>query len=171
MNTMTEEEFTQLLLALLNRQRPGKPPMHSVLDLLALPAAELLDLGTELPDEVFLLYVQVLKSNRQEGLFTKLMGEHEEENRARVDAFFNRYMGLVLEPAEQSADFNPLLFYIPPESFQDLSFVQSREAFFKRQTIVHINEFLDAHFTAPRQFHAEEQDAAWNFFFGELLKL
>lgn len=168
---MSEEELEQLLLALLNRLRIGKELLRDIASLVALPSAELLDLAAELPDEVFLLYVQVLKHHKQAGLFAKFMGEHEEDNRARVDAFFNRYMGLVLDGNEQETDFNPLLYYIPPDSFQDLSFVQSREAFFKRQTIAQINEFLELHFDLPAPFHPDEQDLAWNFFFGELLKL
>ena len=170
-DSMNEEELARLLLALLNQLRPKARPLVAVEDLTALPAAELLDLSKALPDEIFLLYVQVLKHHRSGGLFAKLMGDHEEENRVRVDEFFKRYMGLVLEPAETVADFNPLLYYIPPEGFQDLGFIQSREAFFKRQTMAHINEFLDVHFDLPTPFHPEEQDKAWNFFFAELLKL
>jgi len=168
---MSEEDLEALLVALLNRLHPGMRPLRNVDDLLASPSANLLDMAQVLPDEVFLLYVQVLKRHRRAGLFDKLMGEHEELNRGRVDAFFKRYMDLVLDPASQDVDFNPLLYYIPPDSFQDLGFVQSREAFFKRQTIAHINEYLEAHFDLPAPFGPGEQDAAWNFFFGELLKL
>lgn len=168
---MLNDELTGLLLAFLNRLRPSTAPLGQVSDLVALPASALLDLALPLPDEVFLLYVQVLKQNSREGLFAKLMGDHEESNRMRVDAFFKRYMGLVLEPAELERDFNPLIYYIPPEAFQDIGFVQSREAFFKRQTIAHINEFLQLHFENQKPFHAGEQDLAWNFFFGELLKI
>lgn len=165
------EELDKLLLRYLDSLRPGMAPLGGIGELSALPSRELLDLALRLPDEVFLLYVQVLKRQGSEGLFTKLMGEHEEENRSRVDAFFKRYMGLVLEPAESIPDYNPLLYYIPAESFQDLGFVQSREPFFKRQTIAHINEFLATHFAEAPVYAPGEQENAWNFFFGELLKI
>jgi len=160
----------QLVLELLNELNGGNPPLREPSDLALLSTRQLLELGDRCPTELLPLFVRFLKESRGgPRLFDKLMGEHEEENRILVDRFFSRYMELVMEPAE--VDFNPLAMYLLPEMFHDLALIQTREPFFKRQTIVHINEFLMLHFELNEGFAPGEQDQAWNFFFGELLKV
>ena len=160
----------RLVLDILNQLHGGQPPIHEPRDLALLNTRSLLELADKLPNPLLPIFVRFLKESRGgSGLFEKLMGEHEEENRELVDRFFGRYMGMVMEP--NAGDDNPLLLYLDPEMFHDLAFIQTRETFFKRQTIAHINEFLALHFEFDQAFGPGEQDRAWNFFFGELLKV
>ncbi len=160
----------RLVLDILNELNGGNPPIHNPQDLALLSSRQLLELVDRLPPELLPLLVRFLKESRGGvRLFEKLMGDHEEENRALVDRFFQRYFELVMEPSVQEE--NPLLAYIDPAMFHDLVFIQTREAFFKRQQIVHINEFLAIHFELDRPYLPGEQDKAWEFFFGELLKV
>lgn len=160
----------QIFLDFLDGLQGGKPPIRSVQDLIALDSATLLSLADKLPGELLPLLVRTLKES-QEGnvLFQKLMGDHDEDNRELVDRFFYRYMNLVVEdPLEE---YNPLIHYLDPEMFRDIALIQSRELFFKRQSIVHINEFLSLHFQLDEEFQPGQQDEAWAFFFGELLRV
>ena len=160
----------QLVLDLLNTLHGGNPPIREPRDLALLSSKQILTLIDLTPPELLPLVVRFLKESRGgERLFEKLMGEHEEENRELVDKFFGRYFAMVMEPT--SPEENPLLCYIDPEMFHDLAFIQTRESFFKRQSIADINEFLGIHFNLDQQFVAGEQDKAWNFFFNELLKV
>lgn len=160
----------RLVLDILNDLQGGNPPIRSPQDLALLSSRQLLELIDKLPPELLPLVVRFLKEARGGiRLFEKLMGDHEEENRQLVDRFFQRYFELVMEPS--AIDENPLLAYIDPGMFHDLAFIQTREAFFKRQQIVHINEFLAIHFEMDKPFGPGEQDLAWDFFFGELLKV
>jgi hypothetical protein len=160
----------KLVLDILNQITGGNPPIRETKDLALLSSRQMLELADQTPQELLPLLVRFLKESRGGlRLFEKLMGEHEEENRELVDRFFARYFQLVMEPTEM--DDNPLLLYLDPEMFHDLALVQTRETFFKRQSILHINEFLAAHFHHARSFAPGEQDLAWNFFFSELLKV
>ena len=160
----------KLVLELLNQLNGGDPPIRDLQDLARLSSRQLLQLVDMTPQELLPLVVRFLKdSHGGVRLFEKLMGEHEEENRELVDRFFSRYFTLVMEPENQEE--NPLLFYLDPEMFHDLAFIQTREDFFKRQTILHINEFLATHFNLEKPFAPGEQDQAWSFFFTELLKV
>jgi len=139
-------------------------------DLALLSSRQLLELIDATPPELLPILVRFLKESRGGvRLFEKLMGDHEEDNRELVDRFFNRYYELVSEPG--AAEENPLLAYMDPAMFHDLALIQSREAFFKRQSIAHINEFLAVHMNLPPSFEAGEQEQAWEYFFHELLKL
>jgi len=160
----------KLVLDILNQITGGNPPIHETKDLALLSSRQLLELADQTPPELLPLLVRFLKESRGGlRLFEKLMGEHEEENRELVDRFFSRYFQLVMEPSE--IEENPLLLYLDPEMFHDLALVQTREGFFKRQSIACINEFLAAHFNHANPFAPGEQDLAWNFFFSELLKV
>ena len=146
----------------------GKKKFKTGMDLNYLDSGEILDLADKMPDELLPLFVQALKSGEKDGApFQKLMGDHEENNRVKVDRFFNRYMKLIL--GENDKIFNPLIAFIPPESFHDLAFIQSREVFFKSQTIDTINEFLSTHFNLKTSFQPTEQENAWRYFWKELL--
>ena len=102
----------------------------------------------------------------------RLMGDHEEDNRPLVDAFFERYRRSVLA-VEGPGDFNPLETYLPAHTLDDLAFVQSRQAFFLRQTCAVINEYLDGLFPAPNgkkhAFPAGEQEKAWAWFWDKVI--
>ncbi len=160
----------QLILDLLNQLMEGQVTLRHPNDLVQLPSTQLLRLCDRCPDALLPIVVRFLKEAQGGAkVFEKLMGEHEEENRELVDRFFHRYYTMVMEDSLQ--DFNPLLLYLDPAMFQDLALIQTREDFFKSQTIDHINEFLQAHFLAAPQFQIGEQDKAWAFFFQELLRI
>ncbi len=114
------------------------------------------------------LYVNILKRvDNNSSLFHKLMGDHDVENAELVDSFFSRYKSTVL--SWEGDDFNPLLVYLPETSFSDLAFIASREDFFKRQTIVHINEFLHLRFKCKVDFNALNHEDAWSFFWEKIM--
>lgn len=165
-----EDVLRLMVLELLDRLHgvPGK--IKTATDLAKLDSRTLLTLSELLPDELLPFFIQLLKETRDgAGLFEKLLGDHEEENRELVDKFFGRYMKLVLADDEEAPQ-NPLLVYLVPEMFEDIDLMQTREAFFKSQTIANINEFLQAHFELDVPFRVGEQDKAWSFFFSEILK-
>jgi len=160
----------RLVLEILNQLQGGNPPLHSPSDLALLSSRQLLELIEATPPELLPILVRFLKESRGGvRLFEKLMGDHEEDNRELVDRFFSRYYSIVTETG--AAEENPLLSYMDPAMFHDLAVIQSRELFFKRQSIAHINEFLAVHMDLPRTFEVGEQDQAWEYFFRELLKL
>lgn len=127
--------------------------------LAALPAAEVLRLADLLPDGFLPALVGMLKGGGA-GVFEKLLGEHDEVHREASERFFRRYMEMVLEPEDQG-DWNPLEVWLPPEACQDLAFLASRQAFFLRQEIVHVNAWLQANFGLG-PFEPGAQEDAWN---------
>lgn len=158
------------LLDLLNILLRGKVELRNLDEFADLESRTLLELLDKCPDPLLPILIRILReSPHSTGVFQKLMGEHEEENRPLVDRFFQRYMNMMVEDADQ--DYNPLLAYLDPTIFQDIALIQTRENFFKAQTMVHIQEFLETHFEGVPQFEVGEQDHAWNFFFQELLKI
>jgi len=143
--------------------------IESAEDLHRCPTRCLLELADELADDMLPLFVALIKrADKQGSLFHKLMGDHEEDNGDLVDRFFRRYRKLVMDPANENL--NPLKVYLPPACFQDLIFVQSREHFFKRQTIEHINEYLQHCFKETVTFNALQHDEAWSWFFNRVME-
>ena len=136
------ENFKHILLVYLSNLIPGLR-FRSEKDLVSLSSRQLLQLAQKVEDEILGAFVHLLKSaDFQENLFEKLMGDHEEENRELVNEFFERYQKMVMSDYEIKEHFNPLEVYIPPHTFDDLAFIQSRQPFFLRQNIDTINEFL-----------------------------
>ncbi len=162
---MEQAELEKLLLkhfGLLSERR-----FQSVEDLKKMSSRELLQLAASIEDVLLPSFIQMLKKGENTGLFEKLMGEHELENKGLVDSFFERYMRMVMEP--KSEEFNPLLAYMAPDYFGDLAFVSSRESFFKAQSMQHITEFLKEHFENIPAFHPLETDKAWDWFWFRLM--
>ncbi|NLB63920.1 MAG: hypothetical protein GX801_07425 [Fibrobacter sp.] len=148
----------------------GESLLRTKEDFIALSSAKLLQLAHALPDELLPFLMGVFKESKGgDKLFVKLMGSHDAENRFLVDSFFERYMNLVLE--DELLEYNPLVIYLDSQLFTDLALVQTRESFFKRQTISCINEFLQLHFNLEEDFLPGEEQKAWNFFFSQLLSL
>lgn len=173
---MLSEEYEKMMLIYLSGLVDG-PGFRKPEDLSRLTSRELLELSGKVDDTALGLFVQLLKSSeggdgqgpggagpRGEKLFEKLMGDHEEDNRELVDAFFSRYLKVVLSSVQEGDHFNPLEVYLPSSTFDDLAFVQSRQNFFLRQTMEIINEYLDATFHRRHDFPAGAQQAAWDYF-------
>jgi hypothetical protein len=135
-------------------------PLDDRESLVALPACEILRLADLLPDGFLPALVGMLKGGGP-GIFEKLLGDHEESNRDASERFFRRYMEMVLEPPEQGKDFNPLEAWLPPEACQDFAFLASRESFFLRQEIAHINAWIGPNFGLG-PFPPGAQEEAWN---------
>jgi hypothetical protein len=166
---MLSEEYEKMMLIYLSGLVEG-PGFRRTEDLNRLSSRELLLLSRKVDDSALGLFVQLLKGGQSgENLFEKLMGDHEEENRQLVDSFFSRYLKVVLSGVQEGEHFNPLEVYLPSQSFDDLAFVQSRQAFFLRQTIETINEYLDAVFRKKHAFHPEEQQQAWAYFWEKIV--
>lgn len=169
---MLSEEHRDMMLAYLSGLRRGAR-LRTLDDLAALSARELLLLARRVDEAALGLFIQLLKTAGDGGaLFAKLMGDHEEDNRPLVDDFFNRYYRSVLAVQESAPPYNPLEVYLPAHSLDDLAFVQSRQAFFLRQTCEAINEYLDAVFPrkgGPHAFPAGEQDKAWVYFWDKVI--
>jgi len=162
-----------MMLAYLSGLRRGAR-LRSLDDLAALSARELLLLARRVDEAALGLFIQLLKTcGHGDSLFEKLMGDHEEDNRALVDEFFNRYLEAVLATPAGAAPFNPLEIYLPAHALADLAFVQSRQAFFLRQTCAVINEYLDTVFPQPggrpHAFPAGEQEKAWAYFWDKVI--
>ena len=167
---MLSEEHQQMMLAYLNGLEPSLK-LHSLADLANLSTRKLLFLARKVDDEVLGLFVQLLKNSGQGvTVFEKLMGDHEEENRPLVNAFFSRYMQGVLACSEDTTDYNPLEVYLPPDTFADLAFVQSRQSFFLRQRIDVINAYLLGVFPESPTFIPGEENQAWMFFWGKVMQ-
>ena len=167
---MLSEEYEKMMLIYLSGLVDG-PGFRKPEDLSRLSSRELLELSKKVDDTALGLFVQLLKGSEGkadgqggEKLFEKLMGDHEEDNRELVDAFFSRYLKVVLSSVQEGDQFNPLEVYLPGSTFDDLAFVQSRQAFFLRQTIETINEYLDSIFRRKHDFPAGAQQAAWDYF-------
>ena len=166
---MLTEEHQHMMLAYLSGLGKG-PRFRSLEDLAALSSRELLLLARKVDDAALGLFVQLLKcTGKNSTLFEKLMGDHEEENRPLVDAFFNRYLKAVLSGADEPQNFNPLEVYLPPHVFDDLVFVQSRQSFFLRQRIEVINEYFDEVFEGGHGFQLDEQEKAWAYFWERIV--
>jgi len=166
---MLNEEHERMMLTYLSSLSRGKP-FHTAKDLAALPPRELLLLAGRVDDTALGLFVQLLKGcGEGSNLFEKLMGDHEEENRPLVDNFFNRYMNGVLSSVEENAQFNPLCIYMHAQTLDDLAFVQSRQAFFLRQTADTINEYLDEIFSGKHAFTNGEEEQAWQYFWQKVM--
>jgi hypothetical protein len=71
---------------------------------------------------------------------------------------------------QEGEHFNPLEVYLPAHTFDDLAFVQSRQAFFLRQTIDTINEYLDGVFKRRHTFGPGEQQLAWEYFWEKVME-
>ena len=136
-------------------------------DLAELPSRELLELARHLPDNFLPALVGMLKGVSKQ-VFLKLLGEHEEENRELSQEFFLRYSRIVLEP-EETARYNPLFLYLPAETLDDLILVESRQAFFLRQEIDTINEWMWELFGLG-PFAAGAQEEAWMVLWNHLLR-
>jgi len=164
---MIPEKIQQSLLKFLSGVI--KKPINSINDILELSAHELLTVIDTVNDDCLYILIQLFKSS-QSGteLFHKLMGDHEEENRELVDRFFTRYMNIIFRDTESTQYYNPLLVYLPRETFIDLAFVQSRQNFFLRQTITTINEYFSHIFIDCREFDVGEQEEAWNYFWSKI---
>ena len=168
-NRMLSEEHQNMMLAYLSGLGKG-PRFHSLEDLASLSSRDLLLLARRVDDAALGLFVQLLKcAGKNATLFEKLMGEHEEENRPLVDAFFERYLKVVLSGADEPRNFNPLEIYLPPHVFDDLAFVQSRQQFFLRQRIDTINEYLDDVFEGGHGFEVGQQEKAWSYFWDRVI--
>jgi hypothetical protein len=167
---MLSEDYEKMMLIYLSGLTDG-PGFRKSEDLNRLSSQELLKLSEKVDDSALGLFVQLLKSSESgERLFEKLMGDHEEENRALVDAFFARYLKVVLSNVQEGENFNPLEVYLPTHTFDDLAFVQSRQGFFLRQTIDTINEYLDGAFRSKHAFEPGEQQQAWEYFWGKVME-
>ena len=167
---MLSEDYEKMMLIYLSGLVDG-PGFRKSEELNRLTSRELLLLSEKVDDSALGLFVQLLKGGQAgERLFEKLMGDHEEENRQLVDAFFSRYLKVVLSSVQEGEHFNPLEVYLPGHTFDDLAFVQSRQAFFLRQTIETINEFLDGVFKRRHTFGAGEQQLAWEYFWEKVME-
>lgn len=127
-------------------------------DLADLPAGDLLLLADRIPDGFLPALVGLLKGLGP-GIFARLLGEHEEENRELSERFFRRYRAVVLEPPTEES--NPLEIWLPADACRDLAFLASRQAFFLRQEIHHVNEWLSRNFQLG-PFPVAGQLDAWN---------
>jgi hypothetical protein len=167
---MLSEDYEKMMLIYLSGLTEG-PGFRKIEDLNRLTSFELLQLSQKVDDSALGLFVQLLKNSESgERLFEKLMGDHEEENRSLVDDFFSRYLKVVLSNVEVGSHFNPLEAYLPAHTFDDLAFVQSRQAFFLRQTIDTINEYLNETFRCKHSFEPGEQQTAWEYFWGKVME-
>lgn len=167
---MLSEDYEKMMLIYLSGLVDG-PGFRKSEDLNRLTSRELLLLSEKVDDSALGLFVQLLKGGQAgERLFEKLMGDHEEENRRLVDAFFARYLKVVLSSVQEGEHFNPLEVYLPSHTFDDLAFVQSRQAFFLRQTIETINEYLDGVFKRRHSFSVGEQQLAWEYFWEKVME-
>ena len=166
---MLSEEHQSMMLAYLSGLGKG-PRFRSLEDLAALASRDLLLLAGKVDAAALGLFVQLLKTaEKGETLFEKLMGDHEEENRPLVDAFFSRYLTAVLSCTGETHDLNPLEMFLPPQVFDDLVFVQSRQPFFLRQRIDVINEYLNGVFGGGHGFRTGEQENAWAYFWDRVV--
>ncbi len=169
---MLSEEHQNMMLAYLSGLRRGAR-LRSLDDLAALPARDLLLLARRIDEAALGIFVQLLKSTGEgRTLFSRLMGDHEEDNRPLVDEFFDRYYKSVLAASEDAPPYNPLEIYLPAHALDDLAFVQSRQAFFLRQPCVVINEYLDGVFPrddGPHAFRPDEPDTAWAYFWQRVI--
>lgn len=156
-------QYEQQFLQFLNQICPR--PIRYFEELSCLEARELLETADKVPDAALPLFVYALKRS-PEGVetFQKLMGDHDDDNTELVNRFFDRYMSVILN-GEDPKGFNPLIHYIPEDSFNDLVFLESRREYFCSQEIEVVMQFLRYHFEkrAP-DFCMGEQRLAWSWF-------
>jgi len=144
---------------------------RSVDDLLTLSTEGFLDLTEKIHDDALPVIISMFKSTLLgRELFHKLTGDLDESTGKRAKAFLKRYMDLILSQEDTDKNYNPLLVYLPSESFDDLAFIQSRQSFFLRQTVDTINEFLRTACACPVTFAPGKQEDAWKWFWNYLLK-
>jgi hypothetical protein len=149
----------------------GRRALRSIDDLLAVGTGGFLDLTEKIPDDVLPFFVSLFKSSlRGKEFFHRLTGDLDESTGKKARAFLKRYMDLILSQEDTNTNFNPLVVYLPPETFDDLAFIQSRQSFFLRQTIDTINEFLWTACQCPATFDPGQQEEAWKWFWNYLLK-
>lgn len=161
------DQYAEQFLSFLNQISPR--PLRYLEELSCLESHEILQTAAKCPDSALPLFVHALKKS-PEGVetFQKLMGDHEDDNIELVNSFFDRYMNVILSE-EDPKGFNPLIHYIPEESFNDLVFLQSRKDYFCAQEMDLIMQFLRYHFEneAP-EFIPGEQISAWNWFWNTM---
>lgn len=166
---MLPEDYEKMMLIYLSSLVEGRG-FRTVEDLNRLGAEEILRLAQKVDDSAIGFFIQLLKSSHDGNrLFEKLMGDHEEENRELVESFFGRYLNSVLTP-EEALPGNPLEIYLPDHALDDLAFVQSRQAFFLRQTMDTINEYLQTVLGLETEFDPGCQEEAWKWFFDRLMR-
>lgn len=142
--------------------------LSSVDNLKQLSAADLLALLGRVKSEALPFVMQLIKEAPEDwGLFQKLMGDHDPDLWEKSQDFFNRYSAVMMEEIEE--EYNPLLIYLPPESWHDLAFLQSRESFFLRQSLENIVDFLQFHFEELPDFGPDGSLKAWNWFFNKVV--
>lgn len=143
--------------------------LNNVNDLNSCSARTLLEIANKIDDFTLVAFVGIIKRSDMRGsLFEKLMGDFSEENSELVENFLARYRGMVLQD-EDYRDFNPLIVYLSVDCFQDIVFMHSREAFFKRQTIAHVNDFFNHVFGGDFHFTILEHDEAWRYFMNRII--
>jgi len=166
------DEHQSMMLAYLSGLRRGAR-LRSLDDLAALSARDLLLLARKVDDAALGIFIQLLKSTGEgRTVFSRLMGDHEEDNRPLVDDFFSRYYKCVLAVSDDAPPYNPLEIYLPAHALVDLAFVQSRQAFFLRQPCDVINAYLDGLFPlseGPHAFPPGGQDKAWAYFWDKVM--
>ena len=157
------DQYEEQFLVFLNQICPR--PIRFLEELSCLEARELLETADKCPDSALPLFIYALKRSPEgEETFQKLMGDHEDENTELVNKFFERYMDVILRE-EDPKGFNPLIHYIPEESFGDLVFLESRREYFCAQDMGIIMQFLRYHFEKETpDFLAGEQSLAWSWF-------
>ncbi len=166
---MISDDDLNLILNYLSKVT-GKT-LRSIDDLLITNTEGFLDFTEKIPNAVLPIFVSMFKSSlRGREFFHKLTGDLDQETGKRAKAFLKRYMDLILAQEDTNGYFNPLLVYLPPECFDDLAFIQSRQSFFLRQTADTINEFLQATCRCPVAFGPGRQEEAWKWFWDYLLK-
>ena len=164
---MTPDPLEKQFFKYLGNLLPGNKPVD-LTALEGLSAAGLLTLAGKIETPLLPLFIQILKSSGK--MFEKIMGDHDPENKAAVDSFFERYREIILSGEAHQADFNPLLAYLPREVFADLTFVQSRQNFFERQQSHVINDYFENIFGESTQFIPGEEGQAWEYFWGKVVK-
>jgi hypothetical protein len=129
-----------------------------------------LDLTQKIPDEALPIVISVFKSSRRgQEFFYKLTGDLDAASVTRAKAFLQRYMNSILEKEDSRVILNPLIAYLPPHCFDDLAFIQSRQAFFLRQSIATINEFLQVSCECTKAFAPGRHEEAWLWFWNYVL--
>jgi hypothetical protein len=145
---------------------------RSMDDFVRLDTGALLELFEKIDDAILPVFISMFKSTRHgRELFHKITENLDESSAQRTKAFLKRYMDLIIRQEDSNKDFNPLLIYLVRECFDDLVFMQSRQAFFLRQTIDTINEFLHTSCGCTDVFSPGSQEEAWQWFWNYLLKI
>jgi hypothetical protein len=148
----------------------GGKGFGSIDDIMAMGTEGFLNLTQKIPDEALPIVISAFKrSRRGQEFFHKLTGDLDAASAARAKAFLQRYMNIILEQEDSKAILNALIAYLPPHCFDDLAFIQSRQAFFLRQSIDTINEFLQISCECTETFAPGRQEEAWLWFWNHVL--